>query len=440
MNAVYPDAPLQAQSRASDHSRTRGRSVEEDFALYAKRSPISQVGSRTYIAVQWWQCALRQAVEWNGRGFFAVPAVQAFLDLLARSGSYFAVSRGDDGIYERLPPDTVVFSVGEGDISVPLLPPDPDGFLRIIEVPEELQTPRMRETPDRGYGWSIEKHFSKWVTKHAEGLRSRAAYMPVYWWNNSAVIQMKTNQPFAAVPTVQAFVDDGSAQGFPAFTVSRGADGIYEKIPAGLVVFSAGGGGDVPLPHLAEIEPSEPGGKTLLASFVGAIECGGPDTPRPMGRSSWDPNGAGATIRRKMRDVFSQEPDCLIQVQSIAGNWNANDRAKHEQFRETARRSWFGLAPRGYGKTSYRLYEMLHFGAIPVYIYDEPWLPYLDRLDWTEFAVLCHASELERLPSRLRSIPVEQRVRMLDRGAELVPDWFTADAVCRRIMEYASRL
>ena len=36
------------------------------------------------------------------------------------------------------------------------------------------------------------------------------------------------------------------------------------------------------------------------------------------------------------------------------------------------------MAPRGYGRTSYRLAEIIQLGRIPVYIFDDfEWLPYL---------------------------------------------------------------
>jgi hypothetical protein len=40
-------------------------------------------------------------------------------------------------------------------------------------------------------------------------------------------------------------------------------------------------------------------------------------------------------------------------------------------------RSKFNLAPRGFGRTSYRLAEIIQIGRIPVYLYDDiSWLPY----------------------------------------------------------------
>lgn len=37
----------------------------------------------------------------------------------------------------------------------------------------------------------------------------------------------------------------------------------------------------------------------------------------------------------------------------------------------------FNLAPRGYGRASFRMTEIIQIGSIPVYLYDDfPWIPY----------------------------------------------------------------
>lgn len=179
--------------------------------------------------------------------------------------------------------------------------------------------------------------------------------------------------------------------------------------------------------------------RNVLASFVGNVECGGPEEPPPVGRSSSNPDGAGARLRRRMWAAFAGQSDCLLKQQEVPA-WHQDNPPGYVEFCEVAKRSWFGLSPRGYGRTSYRLYEMLQLGTIPVYIYDEPWLPYLDRLDWQEFCVLCHESEIEDLPDKLRAIPEARRTQMIRRGQELVPDYFTPDAVCRQILHYARLL
>jgi hypothetical protein len=76
-------------------------------------------------------------------------------------------------------------------------------------------------------------------------------------------------------------------------------------------------------------------------------------------------------------------------------------------------KSRFTLAPRGYGRTSFRLYEALRLGSIPVYIYDEPWLPYTEEIDWSKMAVLVHVDELGGIYERLCSITEDEVAAML---------------------------
>lgn len=413
--------------------RTRGYNSEEAFLHYARSHEI--VTSYRYLPVQWWQTCVVYCGLARLKNFSAVPFVQQFIDGLDRRQKYFTVSRCDDGPYETLPPDTVVFGVSTGDIPIPLLCEIPT--MKIETVPAQRE--RLRNTPDRAFGFNIESHAAAWFRLHAGELNSQWAYLPVLWWNNSAAEMLATGKgPFRAVVLVQEFLDNLPPG--KRVTVSRGADGIYERLPDNTVVFSAGGKGDFPIPHLTEA-PDVPvrRERDILASFVGNIACGGPVKDAPHGASSWDPNGAGATVRRAMAKVFSGAEDCLIVDQNI-GTWSRGIPLEYVKFRQAAEQSWFGLAPRGYGKTSYRLYEMFHFGCIPVYIYDEPWIPYQDRLDWTEFSVLCHVSELPDLPQRLRSMPIAKREQMIEAAKPLIEDYFTQDGVCKQIAYYVEKL
>ena len=52
-------------------------------------------------------------------------------------------------------------------------------------------------------------------------------------------------------------------------------------------------------------------------------------------------------------------------------------------WRSVARQSIFALAPRGYGRTSFRLFELLQYGTLPVYLYDDvAWTPYQHYADF----------------------------------------------------------
>jgi len=49
----------------------------------------------------------------------------------------------------------------------------------------------------------------------------------------------------------------------------------------------------------------------------------------------------------------------------------------HAEWQRLIAHTKFNLAPRGFGRTSFRLAEVVQIGRLPVYLYDDvPWLPY----------------------------------------------------------------
>jgi len=96
-------------------------------------------------------------------------------------------------------------------------------------------------------------------------------------------------------------------------------------------------------------------------------------------------------------------------------------------------RSRYALAPRGYGRTSFRLYEAMQLGCIPVYIFDEPWLPYSDVLRWEDFAVLCHQEELPHLPAKLVGLDAKWHESATAQLKQLVPDYFSLQGIFKQL-------
>ena len=51
---------------------------------------------------------------------------------------------------------------------------------------------------------------------------------------------------------------------------------------------------------------------------------------------------------------------------------------------DVVKNSRFIVCPRGFGRSAFKLYETLDLRRVPIYIYDDlPWLPYMNRLEWT---------------------------------------------------------
>ena len=50
------------------------------------------------------------------------------------------------------------------------------------------------------------------------------------------------------------------------------------------------------------------------------------------------------------------------------------------KFQQIMSESYFSICPRGYGPTSFRLYESIAAGVVPVYISDSHFLPYAESV------------------------------------------------------------
>jgi len=134
--------------------------------------------------------------------------------------------------------------------------------------------------------------------------------------------------------------------------------------------FAAGGnGGGEPIPLVCESEP--PGDFVPLAKREHTVAFSGSDTH---------------PIRRALIDECNRaEVDGPMRI----GKWSPtiDDTTVRTTFHDL-RRARFALCPRGYGPTSYRLYEAIRCGVVPVYVSDRHWLPWLDVIDWSILAIV----------------------------------------------------
>lgn len=108
--------------------------------------------------------------------------------------------------------------------------------------------------------------------------------------------------------------------------------------------------------------------------------------------------------------------------------------AEGKDWRELYPLSKFIAAPRGYGRNSYRMTEILLSGFVPVYIYsDIVWLPYYDSLDWNSFSIVTHISKLNETVDRIRNTTPEEVARMRRKIASLYDTHFTEAAMFNHI-------
>jgi hypothetical protein len=139
-----------------------------------------------------------------------------------------------------------------------------------------------------------------------------------------------------------------------------------------VLILGAGGWGAASVPLLfPDVEPLQlstraASPRVFVTTFTGTLHLG----------------------RGAMADGVHQStlPKRLFSITS--GDWRGN-----------SAKSIFVLAPRGCGRTSFRLYETFQYGSVMIYTYDDiPWIPYADYTQWRDPAA-------KKDPSRMA--PVE---------------------------------
>ena len=85
------------------------------------------------------------------------------------------------------------------------------------------------------------------------------------------------------------------------------------------------------------------------------------------------------------------------------------DSVGYEEYKKILNQSIFTLAPRGYGYTSFRIYEAILAESIPVYIWEnKKILPFEDILNWEEFSIVINANEIQNLPNLLEKCDISK--------------------------------
>jgi hypothetical protein len=97
-------------------------------------------------------------------------------------------------------------------------------------------------------------------------------------------------------------------------------------------------------------------------------------------------------------------------------NWsNSVNKNNQDAFIDTTVNSKFALAPRGYGRSSFRFFEIFKLKTIPVYVWDDiEWLPFKEIIDYSKLCISINIKDIHTLAGILKSITEEQYNSMLD--------------------------
>lgn len=307
--------------------------------------------------------------------------------------------------------------------------------METLNTPEQFRPKRShRNEYDHNYGVA-EDFYYRVMEKNLDAPTDKI-YVPIFWaacYHHQS--EIKRDPVFRAVPELQEFLDRAIDPDKQYFTVARCDEGLYEDVPNNITIFGACGGANIPIPLTTEVPLQTTikplGQRRYKASFVGCLRPGGPmPIEGKITHSVYDPNGIGTQVRKRMHEVFNSETDCISES-GRGGNW--------ARYAEVLSDSVFALAPRGYGMTSFRLYEAMAFGCIPVYISDVFTIPY-PELPWNQFCVFCQPEQLGKLPRRLEQLSELWKERAVSLVVDYYASYFTLEGTSNQIANALERL
>ena len=188
------------------------------------------------------------------------------------------------------------------------------------------------------------------------------------------------------------------------FTVVQHADGCLLELPSNTLIYSSGGKGDIIIPLIYEdisnrLENEEKKyyhQKDIFCSFVGSL-TGNKDN--------------NSFVRKIIFEKFKNNSEFKFNIT----NWDPIiTKENKDNFITKIINSKFSFAPRGYGRTSFRFYEVLNLGSVPIYVWDDIlWLPYQDILDYRKFSIIINIKDIDNLENILNNINEKSYNNML---------------------------
>lgn len=112
-------------------------------------------------------------------------------------------------------------------------------------------------------------------------------------------------------------------------------------------------------------------------------------------------------------------------------------KVRYSSWKKEYEKSKFIAAPRGYGRNSYRLCEVLQTGRVPVYIYNDIiWLPYYDSINWSSFSIITHYTRIQDTIKQIKETPPSEIRKMREKIRSLYSTHFTVNATFNHIKSF----
>jgi hypothetical protein len=254
-------------------------------------------------------------------------------------------------------------------------------------------------------GLYLEEYFLKKIQEDCPNTKRK--YIPALWTNFQIEGWFQTKKQDMQNALDEWVIKNSSENGY--FTLVQYDDGPLLNLPSNTLVYGACSG-NIPVPliyqdtrnTLINFTKKTFSEKTILCSFVGNITA----------------NHVQPNVREVIQSSFSTNPNFVF---FNSGGWTPSvNENLQEKFIQITLNSKFALAPRGYGRGSFRFYECFQLGTIPIYIWNDiEWLPFKNIIDYEKLCISIHISQITELEAKLLSITEEKYKEMLDYYQEI---------------------
>lgn len=266
----------------------------------------------------------------------------------------------------------------------------------IINVDNKYQLPprKIRAWPEHSIGFNVEIAFldfllkSNFVTKNPD--EADWHYLPLMW----SYWQLSNNYGRDNRSELQRYLDKIILDDYTTFTVSE-ADNEPGFDIGRTVVFSANqkdGWIPIPIITLPHQVPGKLPKKKYLSNFVGTVK-------------PWH-------VRVEMQKLLENRTDVKIEY----------SKKGESKFVNTILESYSTLCPRGSALSSYRFYETMQLGVVPIMIADYDMRPFPDRIDWESCSYFIN--DVKQLPVILDNFYVAELEGKGNNAKEIWNDLF----------------
>lgn len=282
--------------------------------------------------------------------------------------------------------------------------------------------------------------FEEYFYRNYKDIKTDREYLPILWTN----FYISRNYAQQDMSDLQCFLDSLDTKK-KYFTIIQWDDGILHNINhLDIKIFGSGGGsinsvsskniGDIAIPLICKPNPhiNKNRHRNILCSFVGAIRNRHYVREEMFKKLS---NLDGFLIIDTSEHKKFKYCDEIVKKLSNLKKFLLRDLSGYKKFKYCIERSIFVLCPRGYGATSFRICESLQYGAIPIYLYDKPWIPWKNHFNFNDIGILCHVNDIGKLPELIRQKSENDIKIYIENGKKIYKEYFDYDGCAKKIIE-----